>query len=82
VATRIGIHPVHFDIVQTAAVGIGLFTPPMGVGRYGAPLRPGAGAATCAELLALPDRTLHRSDADHLHPRVSLFLPRSAGLIK
>src|SRR5215471_17272523 len=24
VATRIGIHPVHFDIVQTAAVGIGL----------------------------------------------------------
>ncbi len=32
VATKIGIHPVHFDIVQTAAVGIGLFMPPMGVG--------------------------------------------------
>jgi C4-dicarboxylate transporter, DctM subunit len=32
IATKIGIHPVHFDIVQTAAVGIGLFTPPLGVG--------------------------------------------------
>ena len=32
IATKIGIHPVHFDIVQTAAVGIGLFMPPMGVG--------------------------------------------------
>jgi len=32
IATRIGIHPIHFDIVQTAAVGIGLFLPPMGVG--------------------------------------------------
>ena len=27
-----GINSVHFDIVQTAAVGIGLFLPPMGVG--------------------------------------------------
>src|SRR6266853_5615465 len=32
IATRIGINPIHFDIVQTAAVGIGLFLPPMGVG--------------------------------------------------
>src|SRR5438046_7950630 len=32
VAKRIGIHPIHFDIVLTAAVGIGLFLPPMGVG--------------------------------------------------
>src|SRR4029077_11385305 len=31
-ATRLGINPIHFDIVQTAAVGIGLFLPPMGVG--------------------------------------------------
>src|SRR5256885_2149783 len=31
-AKRIGIHPIHFDIVLTAAVGIGLFLPPMGVG--------------------------------------------------
>jgi hypothetical protein len=27
-----GVNPIHFDIVQTAAVGIGLFLPPMGVG--------------------------------------------------
>ena len=32
IAEEIGIHPIHFDIVQTAAVGIGLFMPPMGVG--------------------------------------------------
>src|SRR6202043_3374720 len=32
IATKLGIHPVHFDIVQTAAVGIGLFLPPLGVG--------------------------------------------------
>ena len=31
-AKRIGINPIHFDIVLTAAVGIGLFLPPMGVG--------------------------------------------------
>ena len=31
-AKRIGIHPIHFDVVLTAAVGIGLFLPPMGVG--------------------------------------------------
>jgi tripartite ATP-independent transporter DctM subunit len=32
IAVKIGINPIHFDIVQTAAVGIGLFLPPMGVG--------------------------------------------------
>src|SRR5215469_11596533 len=32
IATKLGINPIHFDIVQTAAVGIGLFLPPMGVG--------------------------------------------------
>jgi C4-dicarboxylate transporter DctM subunit len=32
IATKMGINPIHFDIVQTAAVGIGLFLPPMGVG--------------------------------------------------
>src|SRR5258705_13894542 len=32
IATKIGVSPIHFDIVQTAAVGIGLFLPPMGVG--------------------------------------------------
>src|SRR6476646_4838294 len=32
IAERMGINPIHFNIVQTAAVGIGLFLPPMGVG--------------------------------------------------
>jgi C4-dicarboxylate transporter DctM subunit len=32
IAEKIGIDPIHFNIVQTAAVGIGLFLPPMGVG--------------------------------------------------
>jgi C4-dicarboxylate transporter DctM subunit len=32
IAQHIGVNPIHFDIVQTAAVGIGLFLPPMGVG--------------------------------------------------
>jgi C4-dicarboxylate transporter DctM subunit len=32
IAEAMGINPIHFNIVQTAAVGIGLFLPPMGVG--------------------------------------------------
>jgi C4-dicarboxylate transporter DctM subunit len=32
IAQRLGINAIHFDIVQTAAVGIGLFMPPVGVG--------------------------------------------------
>ena len=83
VATKIGIHPVHFDIVQTAAVGIGLFTPPMGVGLLMA-LR--FAACRCCStrdsywpyLLAL----LVGLMLIICIPELSLFLPRSAGLIK
>ena len=32
ISESMGIDPIHFNIVQTAAVGIGLFLPPMGVG--------------------------------------------------
>src|SRR5262245_62476904 len=32
ISKQIGIHPVHFATVLTAAVGIGLFLPPVGVG--------------------------------------------------
>ena len=32
IARQIGVHPIHFNIVLTAAVGIGLFLPPIGVG--------------------------------------------------
>jgi tripartite ATP-independent transporter DctM subunit len=83
IATKIGIHPVHFDIVQTAAVGIGLFMPPMGVGLLMA--------------LRFADVTVF-DHARHYWPyllallvglmlvicipELSLFLPRSAGFIK
>src|SRR4051794_26215491 len=32
IATKMGVNPIHFDIIQTAAVGIGIFLPPLGVG--------------------------------------------------
>jgi tripartite ATP-independent transporter DctM subunit len=34
VATQLGIHPIHYAIVIVAAVGIGLFLPPLGVGLF------------------------------------------------
>jgi C4-dicarboxylate transporter DctM subunit len=83
IATKIGIHPVHFDIVQTAAVGIGLFTPPLGVGLLMA--------------LRFADVTVWRHARSYLPylvalligliviiciPDLSLFLPRSAGMIR
>ena len=83
IATKIGIHPMHFDIVQTAAVGIGLFLPPMGVGLLM--------ALRFAEVPVLQHA---RSYWPYLLallvglmliiciPELSLFLPRSAGLIK
>ena len=33
-ATRLGIDPIHYAIVIVAAVGIGLFLPPVGVGLF------------------------------------------------
>lgn len=83
IATRLGIHPVHFDIVQTAAVGIGLFLPPLGVGllmalRF-AQVPVGRHArAYWPYLLAL----LLGLMLIICIPELSLFLPRSAGLIR
>jgi C4-dicarboxylate transporter DctM subunit len=83
IATKIGIHPVHFDIVQTAAVGIGLFTPPLGVGLLMA--------------LRFADVTVWQHARSYVPylvalliglmviicvPELSLFLPRSAGMIR
>jgi len=83
IATRLGVHPIHFDIVQTAAVGIGLFLPPMGVGllmalRF-AKISVGQHArhywpyvlALFAGLLLII-----------CIPELSLFLPRRAGLVR
>src|SRR5882762_10026674 len=83
VAEAMGIDPIHFNIVTTAAVGIDLFLPPMGVGLLMA-LRfaklgvgqhfrtyvPYALALFAGLLLII------------CIPEISLTLPRLAGLIK
>lgn len=83
IAEKMGIHPIHFNIVQTAAVGIGLFLPPMGVGL----------------LMALKFADLSVSQHFRTYvpymaalmvgllliisvPEITLFLPRLAGLIR
>src|SRR6266480_14893 len=83
IAKELGIHPIHFDIVQTAAVGIGLFLPPMGVGllmalRF-AQVTVGQHLRTylpyiCALLVGLV--------LIICIPELSLALPRKAGLIR
>jgi C4-dicarboxylate transporter DctM subunit len=83
ITKQIGIHPVHFAIVLTAAVGIGLFLPPIGVGllmalRF-ANITVGQHfkaywpylAALFAGLLLLI-----------FFPELTLFLPRRAGAIR
>jgi len=82
IATKMGIHPIHFDIVQTAAVGIGLFLPPMGVGLLMALRFANIGVYEHARsywpyVLALLIGLL----VIICVPELSLFLPRSAGFI-
>src|SRR5690348_10550181 len=83
IATKLGINPIHFDIVQTAAVGIGLFLPPMGVGLLMAlrfadvPVGRHARAYWPYVLALLAGLMLIIAI-----PELSLFLPRSAGMIR
>ena len=83
IAEQMGIDPIHFNIVQTAAVGIGLFMPPMGVGllmalrfanlsvgQHWRAYMPYVAALLVGLMLII------------LFPQISLFLPKSAGLIK
>src|SRR5438128_12593882 len=83
ISEAMGINSVHFDIVQTAAVGIGLFLPPMGVGllmalRF-ADVSVGRHARTYwPYVLAL----LAGLMLIIAIPELSLFLPRSAGMIR
>jgi C4-dicarboxylate transporter, DctM subunit len=83
IAKELGIHPIHFDIVQTAAVGIGLFLPPMGVGllmalrfaqvsvgRHAKSYWPYLVALLIGLMLII------------CIPELSLFLPRSAGMVR
>jgi TRAP-type C4-dicarboxylate transport system permease large subunit len=78
-----GIDPIHFNIVQTAAVGIGLFLPPMGVGllmalkfanltvgQHWRAYMPYLAALMIGLALII------------VFPQLSLTLPRAAGLIK
>ena len=83
IAKKIGIHPIHFNIVLTAAVGIGLFLPPIGVGllmalrfaniTVGQHFRaywPYLTALVIGLLLLI------------LFPEITLFLPRQAGVVR
>src|SRR6266700_2274717 len=83
IATRIGINPIHFDIVQTAAVGIGLFMPPMGVGLLMALRFAEIGVAQHARrywpyMIALFAGLL----LIICFPELSLMIPRSAGFVR
>jgi C4-dicarboxylate transporter DctM subunit len=83
IAVKLGIHPIHFDIVQTAAVGIGLFLPPMGVGLLMALKFAEVGVFQHMKyywpyLLALLAGLMLIITI----PELSLMLPRSAGLLR
>ena len=83
IAEEMGINPIHFNIVQTAAVGIGLFLPPMGVGLLMAlkfaNLTVGQHARTYLPyILAL----FVGLSLIICVPEISLALPRLAGLIR
>jgi C4-dicarboxylate transporter DctM subunit len=83
IAKSIGIHPVHFNVVLTAAVGIGLFLPPIGVGLLMALRFADIGVgqhfrAYWPYLIALFAGLLVLI----LVPEITLFLPRQAGLIR
>ena len=83
IAEAMGIDPIHFNIVQTAAVGIGLFLPPMGVGllmalRF-ANLSVGEHFRTYLPYLAALGVGLILIICI---PEISLSLPRFAGLIR
>ncbi len=83
IAEEMGIDPIHFNIVQTAAVGIGLFLPPMGVGLLMAlkfaNLTVGQHFRTYVPYIVA---LLIGLMLIILFPQLSLFLPKAAGLIK
>ncbi len=83
IAKQMGIHPIHFNVVLTAAVGVGLFLPPIGVGLLMA--------------LRFADISVGRHFKVYwpyllslvvglfiliIFPELTLFLPRRAGLVR
>ena len=77
----LGVDPVHFGMIMMVNLGIGLITPPVGtvlfVGSAVAKLPIGVGDAGDGAVLRRP---VHRADDGHLHPGLSLWLPRVFGL--
>ena len=83
IARQIGVHPIHFNIVLTAAVGIGLFLPPIGVGllmalRFGNISVGQHFRAYWPYLAALMIGLIILI----VWPEITLFLPRRAGLVR
>jgi C4-dicarboxylate transporter DctM subunit len=83
IAEQMGINPIHFNIVQTAAVGIGLFLPPMGVGLLMAlkfaGLTVGQHFKTYVPYMAALFMGLALII---VFPDIALALPRSVGLVR
>jgi TRAP-type C4-dicarboxylate transport system permease large subunit len=81
IAQKHGIDPLHYGILLTMAVGIGVFMPPVGIGYY----------IACAVGEASPHETIRPSLIYNifliiglvvciLYPEIILTLPRLAGL--
>src|SRR6266850_667058 len=83
VPAMLGSHPIHFNIVLTAAVGIGLFLPPIGVGLLMA-LRFANVSAGQHFKVYWPYLTALGVGLLLLivFPEITLFLPRRAGLVR
>ena len=79
---RIGIHPVYFDIVQAAALGIGQITPPLGGGLRIALQFTGRSVGSHARVYAPNLVALAGPMLIVCTPELLLFLPRRAGLIQ
>jgi TRAP-type C4-dicarboxylate transport system permease large subunit len=83
IVTRLGIHPVHYINVVIAAVGIGLFLPPIGLGLFIAcsiaKISVTDAARSLGPFLAM---LLLGLLVVILVPALTLFLPRLTGLIR
>lgn len=83
IATKMGINAIHFDIVQTAAVGIGLFLPPLGVGLLMALKFANVSVGQHARYYWPYVLTLLVGLMLIICiPELSLFLPRTAGFVR
>jgi C4-dicarboxylate transporter DctM subunit len=83
IAEEMGINPIHFNIVQTASVGIGLFLPPMGVGLLMALKFSGLTVGQHLRTYTAYMGALFLGLALIIFfPDISLTLPRSVGLIR